>query len=38
VAAHVLQDEGFAVSTARNGWQALDRIAAQHPDVVLLDL
>ena len=36
--AQVLEEEGFAVSTARDGWQALDRIAAQHPDVVLLDL
>ena len=36
--AQVLEEEGFAVSTARDGWQALDRIAAQQPDVVLLDL
>ena len=38
VAAQVLQEEGLAVDTASNGWQALDRIAAQPPDVVLLDL
>jgi DNA-binding response OmpR family regulator len=38
VAAQVLQEEGFAVDTASNGWQALDRITAHQPDVVLLDL
>jgi CheY-like chemotaxis protein len=34
----VLEDEGFAVECATNGCQALDRIAAHPPDVVLLDL
>jgi two-component system response regulator MprA len=34
----VLRDEGFVVECAANGYQALDRIAAHPPDVVLLDL
>ena len=33
-----LRSEGYAVLTAANGAQALDRIAAQRPDAVLLDL
>lgn len=32
-----LQKEGYAVLTARNGKEALDR-AQQHPDVILLDI
>ena len=34
----VLAEEGFAVANAVNGRQALDRIAAQLPGLVLLDL
>jgi CheY-like chemotaxis protein len=33
-----LEDEGYRVGTAANGQQALDRVAEQHPDLVLLDL
>lgn len=33
----ILTDEGFRVVTATNGRQALDRIAEQRPDLVLLD-
>ena len=34
----ILEDEGYRVTTAANGQQALDRIAGEHPDVVLADL
>ena len=34
----VLQDEDFAVTTAPNGREALERIAEDRPDVILLDL
>jgi CheY-like chemotaxis protein len=33
-----LEDEGYAVGTARNGREALDRIAFLRPHVVLLDM
>ncbi len=33
----ILTDEGFRVTTAANGRQALARIAEQRPDVMLLD-
>ncbi len=38
VLARYLQKEGFAVSTAEDGQQALDAFAADRPDLVLLDL
>jgi CheY-like chemotaxis protein len=38
VLVRVLESEGFTVECATNGYQALDRIAAHPPDVVLLDL
>src|SRR2546425_1279912 len=34
----VLMDEGYAVRSATNGAEALERIAEQHPDVLVLDL
>ncbi len=36
--ATILRDEGYQVTTARNGQEALRCIAAQAPDLVLLDL
>jgi DNA-binding response OmpR family regulator len=36
--ADLLTQEGFQVTTAADGRQALDRLAADRPDVVLLDL
>ena len=33
----VLQDEGYRVVTASNGRQALERIAAERPDLILTD-
>ena len=33
----VLVDEGYAVSTARNGQQALARIETETPDVIITD-
>lgn len=34
----VLEDEGFRVVTAANGRQGLERVAAEAPDLILLDL
>ncbi|HEY1012907.1 MAG TPA: response regulator [Herpetosiphonaceae bacterium] len=34
----VLEDEGYAVLSAANGSQALERLAAHQPDLVLCDL
>ena len=34
----VLQEEGYRVRVARDGQEALDAIAAEPPDLVLLDL
>jgi DNA-binding NtrC family response regulator len=34
----VLENEGYAVDTARNGQEALDRVAVFHPHVLLLDM
>ena len=34
----LLQREGYAVSVARDGQQALDAIAREAPDLVLLDV
>lgn len=34
----ILEDEGHQVSTARNGLDALDQLARERPDLVLLDL
>jgi two-component system KDP operon response regulator KdpE len=36
--AMTLTEEGFRVITARNGEEALDRVASLRPDVVLLDI
>jgi CheY-like chemotaxis protein len=36
--AELLRDEGYAVSTARDGAQALELLAAETPDLVLLDV
>src|SRR5207249_4980422 len=38
IVAGVLEDEGYAVVLARNGAEALDRIAAQPPRLILLDM
>lgn len=35
--AEVLSEEGFAVSTASNGKDALRRLAEQRPDLILMD-
>lgn len=34
----ILADEGFQVRTARNGKEALERLAERRPDVILLDV
>jgi CheY-like chemotaxis protein len=34
----VLESDGWAVNEAEDGWSGLDRIAAQRPALVLLDL
>jgi CheY-like chemotaxis protein len=36
--AEVLREEQFEVDTAANGYQALSRLEAQMPDLILLDL
>src|SRR6202035_5853575 len=36
--AYKLEQSGFDVRRAQNGQQALDAVAAQQPDVVLLDI
>lgn len=36
--AQLLRSEGYAVSTARNGREALENLAASKPFVILLDL
>lgn len=36
--AEVLRDAGYAVETAANGYQALERVARQRPDVIFLDV
>jgi CheY-like chemotaxis protein len=36
--ATILEDEGYQVTTAQNGQEALERIQEQAPDLVLLDL
>jgi DNA-binding response OmpR family regulator len=33
-----LQRAGYDVVTAGNGWEALDRLRAERPDLILLDL
>jgi CheY-like chemotaxis protein len=38
ILALVLEDEGYSVTTAANGQQALDIVRRQLPDAVLLDL
>jgi CheY-like chemotaxis protein len=38
VVAATLEEEGYAVGTAANGVEALDRVLAEPPDVVLLDM
>ena len=38
VVADALRDEGFAVETARHGQEALARVQAGPPDVILLDM
>lgn len=34
----ILTDAGYAVQSAANGYEALARVAAQRPDLILLDL
>jgi len=34
----LIESEGYQVTTAHNGREALDRIAVETPDVILLDL
>ena len=34
----ILEDEGYAVETAENGLQANERLEAERPDVILLDI
>jgi CheY-like chemotaxis protein len=34
----LLSEEGFEVRTARNGREALERLAERHPDIVLMDV
>jgi CheY-like chemotaxis protein len=34
----LLEDEGYAVATARNGAEALERLRDVHPGLVVLDL
>jgi CheY-like chemotaxis protein len=36
--AEVIREEGFAVETAANGYQALARMESQMPDAIFLDL
>lgn len=36
--AEVLSDEGYAVQTAYNGWDALELLRGWEPDLILLDL
>jgi two-component system chemotaxis response regulator CheY len=36
--AEVIREEGFEVETAANGYQALSRVEARMPDLILLDL
>ena len=38
VVSQALSDEGYAVSTASDGIEALDRVASDHPALVVLDL
>ena len=38
VVSWLLRDEGFAVETASDGRQALERVAAQRPALVVLDM
>ncbi|MGI5155361.1 response regulator [Microbispora sp. CA-102843] len=33
-----LQLHGFAVRTAANGWQTLDEVARERPDIIVLDV
>jgi CheY-like chemotaxis protein len=35
---YLVEAEGYEVDTARNGREALDRLAQRRPDVILLDL
>lgn len=35
---YTFEDEGYEVSTAANGIEALERVETEHPDVVLLDI
>lgn len=34
----VLQAEGYAVTEAHNGWQALEAIRIERPDLIMLDV
>lgn len=35
---YTFEDEGYEVSTAANGVEALEKVATEHPDVILLDI
>ena len=34
----ILEDSGYAVSAAEDGWSAIEALEAQRPDLLLLDL
>ena len=36
--AEVLEEDGFSVTTASDGFEALDRVRAKRPDVITLDI
>jgi CheY-like chemotaxis protein/nitrogen-specific signal transduction histidine kinase len=36
--AHLLENEGWSVTQAENGWVALERVATTQPELILLDL
>ncbi len=34
----VLEDRGYAVSTFTRGWEALQEVSREHPDLIILDI